>query len=144
MTYTIGDLLISQTVKTDSTVSSELEYVQGDIWIANLENKALGHEQGGNRPVLIISDTTWNRKSKTPICVICTTSEKKGRNRYCVKIRANPKLSFANGSQLYTLDNSRLINRVGKTSKSKLLLISVTLKPLVPLALFEPFIKVFS
>ena len=88
MTYTIGDLLISQTVKTDSTVSSELEYVQGDIWIANLENKALGHEQGGNRPVLIISDTTWNRKS---------------------------------GSQLYTLDNSRLINRVGKTSKSKLL-----------------------
>ena len=121
MTYTIGDLLVSQIANTDSTVSSEPEYVQGDIWIANLEDKALGHEQGGNRPILIISDTSWNRKSKTPICVICTTSEKKGRNRYCVKIRAHPKLSFANGSQLYTLDNSRLINRVGKTSRSKLL-----------------------
>ena len=100
---------------------AEDEFIQGDIWLANLEKKAMGHEQGGRRPVVIISKTSWNKNSKTPICLICSTSEKKGKNRYTVKLqRTNKKNSWANASQIYTLDSKRMIRKVDSISKSEL------------------------
>jgi mRNA-degrading endonuclease toxin of MazEF toxin-antitoxin module len=117
MTYTIGDMVLKDLNKNN--FEKDREYIQGDIWIADLEKKALGHEQGGKRPVLIISKTKWNKSSQTPICVICTTSEKKGKNKYTVSIRENDSASFANASQIYTLDASRLIRRVDSVPLKK-------------------------
>jgi mRNA-degrading endonuclease toxin of MazEF toxin-antitoxin module len=117
MTYTIGDMVLKELNKNN--LKKDREYIQGDIWIADLEKKALGHEQGGKRPVLIISKTKWNKNSQTPICVICTTSEKKGKNKYTVSIRGNDNASFANASQIYTLDASRLIRRVDSVPLTK-------------------------
>ena len=125
MTYTIGDMVEKALERNNLSVTEEKVFVQGDIWLANLEKKAMGHEQGGRRPVLIISKTEWNDKSKTPICVICTTSVKKGKNRYTVDLRREnsdkDKHTYANGSQLYTLDSGRFIRKVDSASKGKLL-----------------------
>ena len=133
MSYTIGDLIEAQLGKKlpkeesiknfHNTNMEEVEFIQGDIWLANLEKKAMGHEQGGRRPVLIISNTEWNKHSKTPICVICTTSEKKGKNRYTVDLKrdnSDVKHTYANGSQVYTLDSGRMLRKVDSISKRKL------------------------
>ena len=43
---------------------------RGDIYYAEL-NPVIGSEQGGTRPVLIISNDTGNRHS--PTCQVCET-----------------------------------------------------------------------
>tara|TARA_Y100001973_G_scaffold67175_1_gene98151 strand:+ start:84 stop:488 length:405 start_codon:yes stop_codon:yes gene_type:complete len=119
MSMTIGDMLEKELGR--SLPDEEKQFVQGDIWLADLEKKAMGHEQGGKRPVVIISKTNWNNNSKTPICLICSTSEKKGANKYTVKLnRTNKKNSWANASQVYTLDSRRMIRKLDKVSKSEL------------------------
>ena len=122
MTMTIGDMLEKALEREGITLENdEPEFIQGDIWLANLEKKAMGHEQGGRRPVLIISKTEWNKVSKTPICLICSTSEKKGGNRYTVKLsRTNKKKSWANASQIYTLDSKRMIRKLDTVTKNEL------------------------
>ena len=119
---TIGDMLEKALDRKGITLENgDDEFIQGDIWLANLEKKAMGHEQGGRRPVVIISKTSWNKVSKTPICLICSTSEKKGNNRYTVKLsRTNKKHSWANASQIYTLDSRRMIRKVDTVTKSEL------------------------
>jgi len=105
-------------------------YKQGDIWIADL-GEALGHEQGGTRPVLIVSGTKWNAKSKTPMVCPCTTSLKKGKNYYCVKIKIGNKASYVNGSHVYTLSAKRFKTKVGTISISKRIQIANTIKKLL-------------
>jgi len=119
---TIGDMLEKALDRKGITLENdEPEFIQGDIWLANLEKKAMGHEQGGRRPVVIISKTSWNKVSKTPICLICSTSQKKGSNRYTVKLsRTNKKHSWANASQIYTLDSRRMIRKVDSITKGEL------------------------
>tara|TARA_R100000152_G_C6769883_1_gene195866 strand:+ start:1097 stop:1501 length:405 start_codon:yes stop_codon:yes gene_type:complete len=119
MSMTIGDMLEKELGR--SLPDEEKQFVQGDIWLADLEKKAMGHEQGGKRPVVIISKTKWNNISKTPICLICSTSKKKGANKYTVKLsRTNKKESWANASQVYTLDSQRMIRKLDSVSKSEL------------------------
>ena len=122
MNMTIGDMVEKALERKGIKIENDdQEFIQGDIWIADLEKKAMGHEQGGRRPVVIISRTTWNKNSKTPICFICSTSEKKGKNRYTVKLtRTNKKNSWANASQVYTLDAKRMLRKVDSISKSEL------------------------
>ena len=122
MTMTIGDMVEKALERKGITLENgEDEFIQGDIWIANLEKKAMGHEQGGRRPVVIISKTKWNKSSKTPICVILSTSKKKSKNRYTVQIKRNREQnSSANASQIYTLDAKRLLRKVDSISKSEL------------------------
>ena len=119
MSMTIGDMLEKELGR--SLPDEEKQFVQGDIWLADLEKKAMGHEQGGKRPVVIFSKTKWNNNSKTPICLICSTSKKKGANKYTVKLsRTNKKESWANASQVYTLDSQRMIRKLDSVSKSEL------------------------
>ncbi len=44
---------------------------RGDIYLVSLDPSA-GNEQKGTRPVLIVSPTAFNRKTKTPIIVPIT------------------------------------------------------------------------
>ena len=119
MSFTIGDMIEKELGK--QLPNEKIEFIQGEIWLADLEKKALGHEQGGRRPVVIISKTSWNKTSQTPICLICSTSAKKGKNMYTVKLsRTNKKESWANASQVYTLDSRRMLKRLDKISKSEL------------------------
>ena len=45
---------------------------QGEIWLVSLD-PTFGHEQQGNRPVLIVSPAPFNRLTGTPIVLPITT-----------------------------------------------------------------------
>lgn len=45
---------------------------RGDIYLVSLD-PASGHEQQGTRPVLVVSPTSFNRLTRTPIVVPITT-----------------------------------------------------------------------
>ena len=107
-------------------------FKQGDVWAVDL-GKSWGHEQGGKRPVVIISATSWNARSKTPMVCPCTTSSKKGDNEFCVEITFGDKTSFANTSHVYTLSVERFTSgsRLGKIDKNKRIEIAKKVKRLL-------------
>lgn len=88
---------------------------RGDIYFANL-NPAVGSEQGGHRPVLIIQNDIGNRFSPTVIAACITSRDK---NRLPTHIRLSPadtglsKDSIVLLEQVRTLDKSRLQEKVG-------------------------------
>jgi mRNA-degrading endonuclease toxin of MazEF toxin-antitoxin module len=57
-----------------------------EIWMVELGNNAVGHEQKGNRPFYVISNNEYNKNSKTPIGFFLSTSEKKAQNRFTVDV----------------------------------------------------------
>lgn len=59
---------------------------RGDIYLVSL-NPTEGHEQNGNRPVLIVSPTMFNETTKLPIiCPITTGGNFASRIGFSVKI----------------------------------------------------------
>ena len=51
--------------------------VRGEIWLADLD-PTRGHEQAGRRPVLVISDNTFNRGLADLVIVLPVTSRLRG------------------------------------------------------------------
>mgnify|MGYP001566171370 CR=1 FL=1 len=51
----------------------DLKLKRGDIWLADL-NPVRGHEQAGKRPVLIISDNTFNSGPAALVIILPVTS----------------------------------------------------------------------
>ena len=90
---------------------------RGDIFLADM-NPAIGSEQGGIRPVLIIQNNMGNKHSPTTMVA-------------CLKTKRNPKkhlsthylLPYIKGlkepsmvlfEQIFTIDKSRLIKKVAR------------------------------
>lgn len=88
---------------------------RGDIYYADL-NPAVGSEQGGRRPVIVIQNNLGNKYGPTVIVAVMTLSEKKPQLVTHVVI---PKLgrmrenSLALLEQMRTLDKSRLGEYIG-------------------------------
>ena len=85
---------------------------RGDIYYADL-NPVIGSEQGGTRPVLIISNDTGNKYS--PTVIICryhkpkyTQKKKLPTHLYLGQIEGLPANSIVLFEQLRTIDKSRL------------------------------------
>lgn len=84
---------------------------QGDIWYIRLEKEAFGSEQGGKRPFLVISSTSYNTSSKTPIGFILSTSPKKRTNKYTIPIEEmSSDRSHVNVSQIRTVSKDRFLD----------------------------------
>ncbi len=83
-----------------------------------------GSEQGGRRPALIIQNDTGNRNSSTTI-IAAIASKQKASYPFHVEISAQesglPKDSTVLLEQLLTINQSRLVTRIGKLSDSKVL-----------------------
>ena len=83
---------------------------RGDIYYAKLD-PIVGSEQGGVRPVLVISNDVGNQHSSTVI-VAAITSKKVGRDfstHVCFKrIRGLPQPSVVLLEQIRTIDKRRL------------------------------------
>ena len=115
---TIGD--ITGLLPEDSILE------QGDVWFIDMGQNE-GHEQNGERPVLIISTNNHNEQSKTPMVCPCTTSKHKGKNRYHVAVGTweNDKtiVTYANGSQIYSMSSKRFKGRrkIGRADKKQLM-----------------------
>jgi len=84
---------------------------QGDIWEIQLEKNPCGSEQGGKRPFIVISSSEYNKKSKTPIGFIMSTSKKKSGNQYTIPVEGMPdEFSHINVSQIRTVSEDRFSN----------------------------------
>ena len=89
--------------------------LRGDIVWADL-NPVRGHEQGGNRPVVIISDDVFNARSGTVIAMAITSQEQRAGFPLTLKLTKAglPKESWVKISQIRTLSVSRIGRRIGR------------------------------
>jgi len=88
---------------------------RGDIYYAEL-NPVIGSEQGGTRPVLIISNNTGNRFSPTVIIAAITSRPKKGKlpTHFCLDgIAGLPADSIILFEQIRTIDKKRIDEKLG-------------------------------
>ena len=100
---------------------------QGEVWWANL-GEPRGSKPGFRRPVVVIQGDSLNRsRISTAVCVALTSNAKwasaPGNVLLSETATGLPKVSVANVSQIVTLDNSELTERVGKLPKAKLELV---------------------
>lgn len=87
--------------------------LRGDVYWADLD-PVVGHEQGGRRPILIISRPIFNDRSGTVIAVALTSVEPKAGFPLTLELRKTvlPKRSWVKISQIRTLSTERLSGRI--------------------------------
>jgi mRNA interferase MazF len=88
--------------------------LRGEIWWADL-NPVLGREQGGRRPVLVISEDIFNQRSGTVIALAITSKPQRASFPLteALPLGALPKPSWVKISQVRTLLTERLSGRIG-------------------------------
>jgi mRNA interferase MazF len=91
--------------------------LRGDILWADL-SPATGHEQGGLRPVLVLSQGVFNERSATVIAVAITSQPQRAGFPLTLEMEGHglPKKSWVKISQIRILSVQRLRNRLGRAS----------------------------
>jgi mRNA interferase MazF len=91
--------------------------LRGDIVRANL-NPAKGHEQGGLRPVLVLSHALFNERSGTVIAVAITSQQPRAGFPLTLELSAPalPRRSWVKISQIRTLSVDRLGAKLAEAS----------------------------
>ena len=97
---------------------------RGDIYYADL-NPVVGSEQGGTRPVLVISNDIGNKHSPTVIIAAITsrvhTKKKLPTHLYLGQIEGLPANSIILFEQLRTIDKKRLREHIGMLDSQQIL-----------------------
>ncbi len=101
----------------------EREILRRDIYYANL-NLAIGSEQGGTRPVLIIQNNTGNKYSPTVI-IAAMSSKMKTKKKLPTHYILKPKYGLGIPTlvlleQLRTIDKQRLFGYVGTLDEEEM------------------------
>jgi mRNA interferase MazF len=97
---------------------------RGEVWWASIAEPT-GSGPGFRRPVLIVSDDTFNgSKIATVIAAVITSNlrlaEAPGNVRLPAAKSGLPKASVVNVSQLLTLDKRLLTSRAGKLARHQM------------------------
>jgi mRNA interferase MazF len=95
--------------------------LRGEIRWADL-NPVRGHEQAGERPVLVLSHDVFNERSGTVIAVALTSQEPRAGFPLTMEILARglPKRSWVKISQIRTLSTERIGRRLARVSDEDL------------------------
>ena len=95
--------------------------LRGDVRWADL-NPVRGHEQAGQRPVLILSHDVFNERSGTVIAVAMTSQEPRAGFPLTLESKAAGlnKRSWIKISQIRTLSVERLGKRLARASEEEL------------------------
>ena len=95
--------------------------LRGEIYWANL-NPVRGHEQGGHRPILVLSHDIFNERSGTVIAVALTSQEPRAGFPLTLESRAAglTKQSWIKISQIRTLSVDRIGSRIARASEEEL------------------------
>ena len=95
--------------------------LRGEIRWADL-NPVRGHEQGGQRPVLVLSHDVFNERSGTIIALAITSQEPRAGFPLTLESRASglPKRSWIKISQIRTLSVDRIGRRIAHVSEEEL------------------------
>ena len=98
--------------------------LRGNIYWADL-NPVIGSEQGGLRPVLILSHNVFNERSGTVIAVALTSHPQRAGFPLTLEL-TDPKLpqkSWVKISQIRTLSVKRIGQRITRVSEEELALV---------------------
>jgi mRNA interferase MazF len=80
-----------------------------------------GHEQAGQRPVLVLSHDVFNERSGTVIAVALTSQEPRAGYPLTLELTGKlPKRSWVKISQIRTLSTERIGKRLGRASDEEL------------------------
>lgn len=95
--------------------------LRGDILWAEL-NPVVGHEQSGQRPVVVLSHDVFNDRSGTVIAVAVSSQEPRAGYPLALEITTArlPKRSWVKISQVRTLSVERLGRKLGRISPEEL------------------------
>ncbi len=95
--------------------------LRGEIRWADL-NPVRGHEQAGERPVLVLSHDVFNERSGTVTTVALTSQEPRSGFPLTTGLRAAvlPKRSWVKIGQIRTLSTERVGRRVARASDEDL------------------------
>ncbi|HLB95141.1 MAG TPA: type II toxin-antitoxin system PemK/MazF family toxin [Nitrospiria bacterium] len=95
--------------------------LRGEIYWADL-NPTRGHEQAGQRPVLIISHDILNERSGTVIALALTSQPQRAGFPLTFQLTGLklPKPSWVKINQIRTLAIERLDRRIGRVSEADL------------------------
>jgi mRNA interferase MazF len=95
--------------------------LRGDVVWADL-NPARGHEQGGLRPVVVVSEDVFNARSGTVIALAITSQPQRAGFPLTLELSSVklPKRSWVKISQIRTLSVQRLGKKIGQTSPEEL------------------------
>ncbi len=98
--------------------------LRGEIYWADL-NPVIGSEQGGLRPVLVISHNVFNERSGTVIALAITTQPQKAGYPLTLELAIPelPKKSWVKISQIRLLSTKRIGKKIAKASEEELALI---------------------
>ncbi len=97
------------------------QILRGDIYWAELD-PTKGHEQSGERPVLILSNSIFNQHSGTVIAMALTSQPQRAGFPLTLELDgANlPKKFWVKLSQIRTLSVERLSRKIGKVKAEEL------------------------
>ena len=95
--------------------------LRGDICWADL-NPVIGSEQGGFRPVLILSHDIFNERSGTVIAMAITSHPQRAGFPLTFELSKTklPKKSWVKISQIRTLSIKRIRGKIGSVSPEEL------------------------
>ena len=97
---------------------------KGEIWIANLNPIKKSNEVGKARPVLILQNDELN-KSKYPTTIVLPLSTSLIDDAEPLRFRVSKRDKLKKDSdiliaQIRSIDNSRLVEKVGELSKNEI------------------------
>ena len=95
--------------------------LRGEIRWADL-NPVRGHEQAGQRPVLILSQDVFNERSGTVIAVALTSRAQRAGFPLTLELEGHglPKKSWVKISQIRTLAVERIGRAIGRATAEEL------------------------
>ena len=98
--------------------------LRGGIHWADL-NPVIGSEQGGLRPVLVLSQNVFNERSGTVIAVALTSQPQRAEYPLTLELGDSklPKKSWVKISQIRTLSVKRIRKKIRKASEEEIALI---------------------
>jgi mRNA interferase MazF len=98
--------------------------LRGNIYWADF-NPIIGSEQGGLRPVLVLSHNIFNERSGTVIAVALTSQAQQAGFPLTLELNEKnlPKISWVKISQIRTLSIKRIGKKIANASDEELSLI---------------------
>ncbi|MEW6735431.1 MAG: type II toxin-antitoxin system PemK/MazF family toxin [Acidobacteriota bacterium] len=106
---------------------------RGEIWMGDLES-GRGHEQAGRRPLLIISDSTYNRGPASLVIVLPITSKAKNIASHIAIVPPEGGLkvpSFIMCEAIRSISKERLTGWLGTVSNATLSAVEAKLKAIL-------------
>jgi mRNA interferase MazF len=99
-----------------------IEIRTGDLWLAELD-PTVGHEQGGRRPIVVVSSAGFNSLPISMAIVVPLTGHDRGlvtQPRIASPNSGLIRVSFARPEDVRAIDASRLRRRLGYVSGDEL------------------------